>query len=136
MTRVLVTGGRDYSDKATLRRAILEARPSLLISGGARGADRLAAEIADDLGIPQMIFPANWTGEGRAAGVIRNQRMLDLRLPASFWPLRCVGTADMVERARRDEHSGSARRGRAIALVGRFRRPDLSGTGLVDTPWT
>lgn len=102
MTRVLVTGGRDYRDKAALRRAILEARPSLLISGLARGADRLAFEIAEELGIPQMLFPANWNGEGRGAGVIRNQRMLDLGKPGVVLAAPGGrGTADMVERARR-----------------------------------
>ncbi len=100
MTVLLVTGGRDFRDGAALRRAILDARPSLIIHGGARGADRLASEIADVLGIPQVVYPANWTGEGRAAGAIRNQRMLDHGKPDLVLAAPGGrGTADMVRRA-------------------------------------
>jgi hypothetical protein len=96
--KVLIRGGRDFQGRAALRRAILEARPSLIITGGARGADRLG----DELGIGRVIFPANWSGEGRSAGFFRNQRMLDLTRPDLV--IACEGgrgTADMVRRAER-----------------------------------
>ncbi len=81
---------------------MLETRPSLIITGGARGADTLGDELADELGIARVIFPANWSGEGRAAGFNRNQRMLDLIRPDLV--IACEGgrgTADMVRRAER-----------------------------------
>lgn len=78
--RVLVCGGRDYSNREQMF-AILDhahaANPiSTLIHGAARGADNLAAEWAVARGIPQQAFPARWETEGKAAGPKRNRRML------------------------------------------------------------
>lgn len=74
--RLLIFGGRDYNEPDEVSRWLLLLRPQLVISGFAPGADILAFHAAKDLGYPQMVFPANWTGEGKAAGAIRNQRML------------------------------------------------------------
>ena len=48
--KVLICGGRDFQGSTALRRTILEARPSLIITGGARGADTLGDQLADELG--------------------------------------------------------------------------------------
>src|SRR5690348_16842040 len=81
MKRVLVCGGRDYVDRdalyAALDRLHSEHRFTILIAGGARGADTLAAQWAEDRGIPTEVYMADWQGQGRKAGPIRNQRMLD-----------------------------------------------------------
>ena len=80
MTRVLVCGGRDYGDRAALFAALdrlhAERRFTMLIAGGARGADTLAAEWANSRGVPAEIYMADWKRQGRAAGPIRNERML------------------------------------------------------------
>jgi hypothetical protein len=80
MTRVLVCGGRDYGDRATLYATLdrlhAEHHFAVLIAGGARGADTLAEQWAKDRSIPTEIYMADWKGQGRAAGPIRNQRML------------------------------------------------------------
>lgn len=47
-----------------------------LISGMARGADTLAAKFAASI-CHVSKFPADWDTHGRAAGLIRNQQMLD-----------------------------------------------------------
>jgi hypothetical protein len=61
--RVLVCGGRDFSDKVMLASAldaIHADRPfSLVIHGAAPGADTLAGEWADSRGIPVAPFPAD-----------------------------------------------------------------------------
>ena len=79
--RVLVCGGRDYADRerlhAELDRLHQERRFSYLIAGGARGADTLAEQWAKARGLPHETYRADWTGLGRKAGPIRNQRMLD-----------------------------------------------------------
>lgn len=102
--RVLVCGGRDYSDVSRLY-GVLDALPRdglVIIHGGARGADSLAAEWAKDRQVSSHAFPANWTEHGRAAGPIRNQTMIDLGKPD------CViafpggrGTFDMIDRAKK-----------------------------------
>jgi hypothetical protein len=109
MKRVLVCGGRDFSDVALLRDALtplLGGEPDgklFIIAGGARGADTLAIEWARLRGCEYKEYPANWKKDGKIAGPVRNQRMLDDGKPdlvVAFPGGR--GTADMVRRARND----------------------------------
>lgn len=77
---ILVCGGRSYSDEATMRHHLSRYAPSVsvLIHGGAGGADMLAERVAYDLGWQSVRgFPANWREHGKRAGPIRNQQMLD-----------------------------------------------------------
>lgn len=107
--RVLVCGGRDYAATEPERLLMLQTlasihrrrRFSLIIEGGATGADTGARIFGDVAGIPVSTFKANWLKHGRAAGPIRNQQMLDEGKPdlvVAFPGGR--GTADMVRRAR------------------------------------
>ena len=102
--RVLVCGGRDYADRDQLYRILDAAHLAnqiiCLIHGAARGADALAADWALDRDVLCTAYPADWDGDGGAAGPIRNQKMLDLGKPhlvIAFPGGR--GTADMVKRA-------------------------------------
>lgn len=78
--RVLVCGGRDFDDPSfldmTLDRLHREHGFSILIEGGARGANRLAGAWADVRGIAHEKYPADSEGLGRKAGPIRNEKML------------------------------------------------------------
>jgi len=78
--RVVVCGGRDYADRDRLNTVLDRLRAergfSLVIAGGARGADTLAAEWAASRGVPCEVYMADWEGLGRKAGPIRNERML------------------------------------------------------------
>lgn len=105
--KVLVCGGRDYSDWHALSAALAQVKllaphDSLtIIQGGAAGADAMAREWCEAYHIPYMNYPADWEKHGRAAGPIRNQRMLDEGRPdlvLAFPGGR--GTADMMTRAR------------------------------------
>ena len=107
--RVLVCGGRDYADRKRvfdyLDRLWREAAPLdalEVIQGGATGADALAREWCCSREVPYVNVPANWKLLGKAAGPIRNQRMIDEYGPSlvlAFPGGR--GTADMVSRAHR-----------------------------------
>lgn len=112
--RVLVCGGRDYSrtdtfnwlernlrDEAAFAMGVNSFTLEALIHGGARGADEGAAEWGRSEGVNVICFPADWKKHGKAAGPIRNQRMIDEGKPdlvVAFPGGR--GTADMVSRAR------------------------------------
>jgi predicted Rossmann-fold nucleotide-binding protein len=105
MTRVLVCGGRDYDDRAAVYSSLdslhAEHGFTLLIAGGARGADTLAAQWAQDRGVPTQVYMAEWERFGREAGPIRNQRMLEEGTPdvvVAFPGGR--GTTNMVAQAR------------------------------------
>ena len=78
--RVLVCGGRDYVDREHVWRALDDIHAAhgidLLIDGGASGADALARQWAVERRVRGWTFMANWEAHGRAAGPIRNSRML------------------------------------------------------------
>jgi hypothetical protein len=100
--RVLVCGGRDYTDADALY-AALDAlpQPLIIIHGAARGADALASLWAESRGQQQVSFPARWSEYGKAAGRYRNIEMLesgepDLVIAAPGGR----GTAHMVKSAR------------------------------------
>lgn len=84
--RILVCGGRDYSDYATVKREILKTiyylnkknLPLLttIIHGNASGADVLAQAAAEWFGMETEVYSADWTKYGKSAGYIRNKQML------------------------------------------------------------
>lgn len=107
MMTVLVCGDRHWSDIALIRHA-LSTLPddTIIIQGGARGADEMAAIIAVEFGFELRTFAARWELYGRAAGPIRNQRMLDEGKPHLVMAFhhdlsKSKGTADMVRRAKK-----------------------------------
>ncbi len=68
----------------------------------ARGADLLAAAWARSRGIPARPFPADWNRDGKAAGFLRNVRMLREGRPDLVVAFPGgKGTAHMVGLARR-----------------------------------
>ncbi len=102
--RVLVCGGRDYRDDAAVFAALdrlhSERGVSCVLAGAASGADHLAAAWAKARAIDLREFPADWKAHGRAAGPLRNRRMLAEGRPdgvVAFPGGR--GTADMVKAA-------------------------------------
>jgi hypothetical protein len=104
--RILVCGGRDFSDAEMLDRELERWHKSdfgpirQIIHGAARGADTLAGQWAERRGIPVVSYPANWAKHGRAAGPKRNAEMLEKSNPdlvVAFPGGR--GTADMVRKA-------------------------------------
>jgi hypothetical protein len=102
--KVLVCGGRDFSDWELVYRTLdnVHAKSPIkcVIHGAARGADSLAADWAHSRLVPARAFPADWKTDGRAAGPIRNQRMLVEGKPDSVIAFPGGrGTADMIKRA-------------------------------------
>ena len=79
---LLGCGGRELAWPSEQVLAVLEQlvaeRPVIrLIHGGARGADRMIAQAAEQLGWPVLAVPAQWQRYGRDAGMLRNGRMLE-----------------------------------------------------------
>lgn len=101
--RIVVTGGRDFADVERVAAALSAIHRkhgiSHLIQGGAGGADQLSAEWAWANNIPVCTFNADWRANGRGAGPMRNQRMIDEGKPdAAVAFAGGRGTADMVRR--------------------------------------
>lgn len=51
-----ITGSRKYTDAACIERAILEMRPDIILTGGAKGADSIAESVAKKHGIPCKVY--------------------------------------------------------------------------------
>lgn len=103
--RVLVCGGRNYSDRETVFHELHQLAEKhgwlTVIEGGAQGADALARHWAHLCYQGVVTVHAEWRRLGRAAGPARNTRMLvggkpDLVLAFPGGK----GTADMVRQAR------------------------------------
>lgn len=103
---IIVCGSRDFDDYDLLKRVLddeLKALPNpQIISGGAKGADRLAILYAHRTRTPLHIFFADWDTYGKAAGFIRNAEMLDFATSEgnasviAFWDGKSKGTEHMI----------------------------------------
>lgn len=102
--RLLVCGGRAYRDRQRVfdvLDAIHTVTPvTLLIEGGALGADTLAHAWATSRKVTCKTVPAYWNEHGRAAGAMRNERMLALGPDLVIAFPGGTGTAHMVRIAR------------------------------------
>ena len=71
------------------------------MSGGARGADKLGELYAKKHGLPCKVFLADWVGDGKDAGFIRNETMAAYASQHGqgycvvFWDGKSHGTAHM-----------------------------------------
>lgn len=104
--RAIICGGRNYNATAaafTYLNSLHAQDPiTLVIQGGAKGADAIAAKWAASRNVRCQQYDAQWALHGRSAGPIRNQAMLDDGKPdvVVVLPLGGAGTADMVARAK------------------------------------
>lgn len=101
--KVLITGSRDWGNRAAIEEGFRLLEPTLIIHGDAKGADAIAHEVAMSAGIDVARFPANWNGHGKSAGPHRNRLMFDLIPPDAVlaFPLpQSRGPIDMIEYAR------------------------------------
>ena len=113
MKRIVVTGSRDHKglpvDSHFIYQALLVIvdTPSeyTIFHGGAPGADQIASIFCRETGTQEVIVTANWHIHGRAAGPIRNTRMLSLAgLDAhvlAFPKKQSKGTIDCMDKAKR-----------------------------------
>ena len=101
--KTIIAGGRDFSNTAyyTLMAGCLKDIPweiTEVVSGGARGADRMGERWADEYMIPIKLFPADWKTYPKAAGPIRNKQMAEYAdALVAFWDGKSRGTKNMIE---------------------------------------
>lgn len=104
--KIIISGGRKYFDRAMVFRVLdyvhAERGITLLIEGGAKGADRLGREWAISRGIDFHTEAADWDKFKRAAGAIRNREMLKIEGVAAVIAFPGNdGTTDMVKATRK-----------------------------------
>ena len=86
MNVLIVCGGRNFDNAAFENDCIdvaikgfkLQKNNTVIMSGGARGADTIALEWAHANEWNAMRVPAKWNDMGKSAGMARNMEMLEL----------------------------------------------------------
>ena len=97
--RLAIIGSRDFSDNKLLRETLdpYKHRIIKIISGGARGADKLGEYWAIENEIERQIFYPDWAKYGKLAGVIRNEDIINNCDGAlCFWDGISKGTAHSI----------------------------------------
>jgi len=103
--RVIVCGSRTWNNREAIERELRKLpRDSVVIHGACDGADTIAGDIAEEIGLEVRSCPARWLDLGNGAGLIRNRFMLNLEpdkvIAFCLDILKSDGTRDMVSIAR------------------------------------
>lgn len=115
--KVLICGDRNWTDKEAIRRVLSSYGPDTVVIHGdngkvdsktgnvLKGADKIAGEVAKDLGFKVIAVAPKWDRYGRAAGPMRNREMFELKpdIVIAFHRdiTKSKGTKDMITAARK-----------------------------------
>jgi YspA, cpYpsA-related SLOG family len=97
--KTIVVGSRRIEDYQLTSRAIELAPWTIteVVSGCARGGDRLGERWAAARNIPVKGFPAEWERPGKAAGFLRNEQMARYAdALVAVWDQKSNGSRHMV----------------------------------------
>ena len=115
--RVIIAGSRDFDDFPKLMNSSIEILTEIskkrddldrirIISGTARGADKLGEQYAKIAGYELSKFPADWGKLGKRAGYVRNAEMAKFAVEdgnygvlIAFWDGQSRGTKHMIDLA-------------------------------------
>ena len=103
--KVIIAGSRGFSNYKLLKetcddflRDIKKEYNIVIVSGGARGADKAGEKYANDWGYDLEIYPADWKKHGKAAGFRRNEQMAQTAdAVIAFWDGESHGTKHMID---------------------------------------
>jgi len=103
--KIAIIGSRSFTDyelfEAKCNTILSNSKSITIISGGAKGTDRLAQKYAIEKNIPILVYKANWELHGKSAGMKRNVLMLnDCTHVIAFWDGNSPGTLHMISQAR------------------------------------
>lgn len=111
INKVIIAGGRDFNDyellnkEASLFLSEIENGDAVqIVSGGAKGVDAMGERFAEENSLDVIVFPADWTKYGRAAGPKRNAQMAEYATHLlSFWDGKSKGTKSMISLAKKNK---------------------------------
>jgi hypothetical protein len=104
--RIAVIGSRTITDYDLVEKTILEhlkiSEISLVVSGGAKGADTLGELFAKKHNLETKILYPDWKKFGRSAGFIRNKDIInECDIVFAFWNGASRGTKNSLDIAER-----------------------------------
>ena len=107
--KVIVAGGRDFKDYELLKCTLdgfqqEHGNITEVVSGTAKGVDKLGEKYANENNIPIKQFVPDWKGLGKKAGFVRNRQMGDYAkeyngMLVAFWDKQSKGTKGMIDYA-------------------------------------
>lgn len=105
MFKVIIAGSRDFNDYSKLKefcdKVLINQTDIEIISGGARGSDKLGERYAKEKGYSLKIFKADWDKLGKRAGMLRNTDMSNYAdALIAFWNGESRGTKNMLKQAK------------------------------------
>ena len=105
--RVVVAGSRNFGDyerlSAELDKFLKGKKNVTIVSGTARGADRMGEQYAATHGYKVEQFPAEWGIYHKGAGPIRNLKMVQSAdAVVAFWDNQSSGTRNIIDCARQE----------------------------------
>ena len=112
MIKVIIAGTRDFNDYDFLKKNVDYFLQGInpnneeieIVSGNARGADKLGERYAKEHNLPVKLFPANWDKYGKRAGYLRNQEMANYAdVLIAFWDEKSKGTKHMIDIAKKQD---------------------------------
>lgn len=106
--KTIIAGSRDFKDwnKFIAHTEKIGWNITSIVSGGARGVDKLGENFARAVDIPLHIMKADWEKNGKSAGYIRNGEMADYADSlVALWDGESKGTKNMIEQAMRKKLS-------------------------------
>ena len=100
--RVVVAGSRNFGDyerlSAELDKFLANKKNVVIVSGTARGADRMGEQYAAEHGYKIDQFPAEWGKYHQGAGPIRNLQMVKTAdAVVAFWDNQSSGTRNIID---------------------------------------
>ena len=98
--KVAIIGSRGFTDYELVKKTLKPLGITLIISGGAAGADTLGEKYAKENGIETLIFKPDWKTYGKIAGFLRNTDIVEAsELVIAFWDGTSKGTKDSIDKA-------------------------------------
>lgn len=102
MSNIAIVGSRTFNDYEKVKTELDKYSDiQCIISGGARGADRLAARYARENQILLREYIPNWKRHGKSAGYRRNHDIIkDADIVIAFWDGESRGTKHSIRLAK------------------------------------
>jgi hypothetical protein len=97
--KLAIIGSRDFNDYKLLEQTLepYKSKLTLVVSGGAKGADRFGDHWAQVNNIKALIFLPDWDKFGKRAGFIRNEDIIkNCDACIAFWNGESKGTAHSI----------------------------------------
>lgn len=104
MPMLMICGSRGITEFKHLAEALVKCKFKYdeIVSGGAKGVDKLAEQYADRCNVPITVVKPEWDKHHRGAGIVRNRKMVTMSdCVLAVWDGKSKGTQHSINFAQR-----------------------------------